>query len=384
MDLKEMTIDQLEERKAEIVVSLDNTEADLDLDALEQEVRSIKEELETRKAEEAKKAEIRASIAKGEGTVMQKFEQETPAVKTEEEIRSSAEYCEAWKNYIINNDPTECRSLLTTNVSGGVPVPTILEEGIKTAWENDDIMSRVRRTYVRGNLKVAFELSADPAYVHTEGTTAPTEEALTFGVVELVAANVKKWIKISDEVVALAGPEFVQYVRDELTYQIVKKEAALAVTDITGASTSNSSSAIGVPKITAAPSITVIPTAAANLSDQASNLVVIMNRLTEVEFLAAHVAGNFAVDPFAGIPRVYTSALPAYSTASAGDVYAIVGDLSAEQFNFPEGDGIVIKYDDVTLAEADMVKITGRRYAAHKITRPGRLCNIAKPSAQTT
>ena len=384
MDLKEMTIDQLEERKAEIIVSLDNSEAELDLDALEQEVRSIKEELETRKAEEAKKAEIRASIAKGEGTVMQKFEQETPAVKTEEEIRSSAEYCEAWKNYIINNDPTECRSLLTTNVSGGVPVPTILEEGIKTAWENDDIMSRVRRTYVRGNLKVAFELSADPAYVHTEGTTAPTEEALTFGVVELVAANVKKWIKISDEVVALAGPEFVQYVRDELTYQIVKKEAALAVTDITGASTSNSSSAIGVPKITAAPSITVIPTAAANLSDQASNLVVIMNRLTEVEFLSAFAAGNFAVDPFAGIPRVYTSALPAYSTASAGDVYAIVGDLSAEQFNFPEGDGIVIKYDDVTLAEADMVKITGRRYAAHKITRPGRLCNIAKPSAQTT
>ena len=384
MDLKEMTIDQLEERKAEIIVSLDNSEAELDLDALEQEVRSIKEELETRKAEEAKKAEIRASIAKGEGTVMQKFEQETPAVKTEEEIRSSAEYCEAWKNYIINNDPTECRSLLTTNVSGGVPVPTILEEGIKTAWENDDIMSRVRRTYVRGNLKVAFELSADPAYVHTEGTTAPTEEALTFGVVELIPANVKKWIKISDEVVALAGPEFVQYVRDELTYQIVKKEASLAVTDITGASTSNSSSAIGVPKITAAPSITVIPTAAANLSDQASNLVVIMNRLTEVEFLSAYAAGNFAIDPFAGIPRVYTSALPAYSTASEGAVYAIVGDLSAEQFNFPEGDGIVIKYDDVTLAEADMVKITGRRYAAHKITRPGRLCNIAKPSAQTT
>lgn len=382
MNIKEMTIEQLEERRSAIVAELDKPGADLD--ALEKEAREIKEELEARKADEAKKAEIRSSIAMGKGTVMQKFEQKVPTAKTDEEIRSSAEYCEAWKNYIINNDPTECRSLLTTNASGGVPVPTILEEGIKTAWENDDIMSRVRRTYVRGNLKVAFELSADPAYVHTEGTTAPTEEALTFGVVELIPANVKKWIKISDEVVALAGPEFVQYVRDELTYQIVKKEASLAVTDITGASTSNSSSAIGVPKITAAPSITVIPTAAANLSDQASNLVVIMNRLTEVEFLSAYAAGNFAVDPFAGIPRVYTSALPAYSTASEGAVYAIVGDLSAEQFNFPEGDGIVIKYDDVTLAEADMVKITGRRYAAHKITRPGRLCNIAKPSAQTT
>ena len=56
----------------------------------------------------------------------------------------------------------------------------------------------------------------------------------------------------------------------------------------------------------------------------------------------------------------------------------------AEQFNFPEGDGIVIKYDDMTLAEADMVKVIGRRYGAHKITRPGRLCNIAKPAAATT
>lgn len=382
MNIKEMTVEQLEERKGSIIVELDLPEADLN--ALEKEMRSIKDELNTRKAEEAKKAEIRATIAKGEGTIMQKFEQEKPAVRSDAEVRASAEYCEAWKNYIINNDPAECRSLLTTNASGAVPVPSILEAGIQTAWENDPIMSRVRRTYIRGNLKVAFELSADGAYVHTEGTSAPTEESLTIGVVELIPANVKKWIKISDEVVAMGGEEFVRYITDEITYQIVKKEAALAVGDITGAGTSNSSSAIGVPKVTAEPAVTTIPTAAANLSDQATNLVVVMNRLTEVEFLSAYAAGNFAVDPFAGLPRVYSSALPAYSTASAGDIYAIVGDLSAEQFNFPEGDGIVMKYDDLTLAEEDMVKIVGRRYAAHKITRPGRLCNIAKPNAETT
>lgn len=382
MELKKMTIEQLEERKEAIVQELDVPEADLD--ALEAEARSIKEELEARKAEEAKKAEIRAAVASGAGTVVKTFEEEKKVMPTIEEIRSSAEYCEAWKNYIINNDPSECRSLLTANASGTVPVPTILESGIQTAWENDPIMSRVRRTYIRGNLKVAFELSADGAYVHTEGTTAPTEESLTLGIVELIPANVKKWIKISDEVVAMGGEEFVRYITDEITYQIVKKEAALAVGDITAASTSNSSSAIGVPKVTMAPAITTIPTAAANLSDQATNLVVIMNRLTEVEFLSAYAAGNFAVDPFAGITKIYTSALPAYSTASDNAVYAIVGDLSAEQFNFPEGDGIVMKYDDMTLAETDMVKIIGRRYSAHKITRPGRLCNIAKPAAATT
>ena len=382
MDFKEMTVEQLEERKTAIDAELDSPEADLD--ALENEVRGIKTELESRKAEEAKKTEIRASIAQGEGKVMQTFESAAPAVKTNEEIRSSAEYCEAWKTYVMTGNDAECRALLTTQVSGTVPVPVILEGGVQTAWENDPIMSRVRRTFVRGNLKVAFELSADGAYEHVEGTTAPTEESLTLGVVELVPKNIKKWITISDEVVAMGGEEFVRYITDEITYQIVKKAAALGIADITGANTTNGSTAIGVPQVTEAPGLTTIAEAAAHLSDQASNVVVVMNRLTEVEFTKAFAAGNFAVDPFAGLPRIYTSALKAYNAASASDVYAIVGDLSALQFNYPEGDGIVLKYDDTSLAEKDLVKIVGRQYAAHKITRPGRLVNIVKPQAATT
>ena len=65
-------------------------------------------------------------------------------------------------------------------------------------------------------------------------------------------------------------------------------------------------------------------------------------------------------------------------------MYAIVGDLSAIQVNFPEGDGMVIKYDDLTNAEADMVKVVGRQYAAHGITKPGRLVNLTKPAEATT
>ena len=103
-----------------------------------------------------------------------------------------------------------------------------------------------------------------------------------------------------------------------------------------------------------------------------------MNRLTEVDFLAAQALGNFAIDPYAGIPRVYTSILPAYSAATSGATYAIVGDLSALQFNYPEGDGIVLKYDDLSLAEDDLIKIVGRQYAAHGVTAPGRLVKVAK------
>lgn len=382
MEMKDMTVEQLEERRSAIVTELDAPEADLD--ALEAEARAIKEELEARKSAEEKKAEIRASVAAGSGTVVKDFEMEEPKEMTEYEVRSSAEYCEAYKNYIITGNDQECRALLTTNASGIVPVPVIVESGIKTAWEKDPIMSRVKRTFVRGNLKVAFELSADPAYIHVEGTSAPTEEALSLGIVEMVPENIKKWITISDEAVTMGGEEFIRYIYDEIAYQIVKKAVEVGIADITGASTTSTSSAVGVAKVTEAPSITAIPTAAANLSDQATNIVVIMNRLSEVEFLAAYAAGNFGVDPFAGLPRLYTSALPSYATASAGDVYAIVGDLSGLQFNFPEGEGVVIKWDELSLAEKDMVKIVGRQYAAHAVTGLGRLCNIAKPSGAST
>ena len=379
MEFTEMTIEQLEARKAEIAEAVDAPEADLD--ALETEARSIREEIEKRRAEEAKRNEIRNAVAMGEGVVERKIEKEEVKKMTNEEVRASKEYLDAFANYIKTEDDKECRALLTTNASGGVPVPVLVDQIVRHAWENNTFTARLRKTYFKGNVKVAFERAADPAYVHTEGTSAPTEESLTLGIVEMIPANIKKWITISDEAVALGGEAFVRYVYEELTYQIIKKLVAVCVADVTGASADHSSSAVGVPVLKTAPAITTIPAAVANLSDEAQNLCVVMNRLTEVEFLSAYAAGNFAVDPFAGLPRVYTSALSAYSTLSENGVYAIVGDLSAIQVNYPEGEGVIIKWDDLSLAEEDMVKIVGRQYAAHKITAPGRLIKLTKPAA---
>ena len=84
---------------------------------------------------------------------------------------------------------------------------------------------------------------------------------------------------------------------------------------------------------------------------------------------------------FAGF--LFSDALPAYATASTNDVYAIVGDLGGAQVNYPEGDGVVIKYDDLSEAEADMVKVVGRQYCAYAVTAPGRFVNITKPAAAT-
>lgn len=383
MELKEMTIEELETRKQAIPGELDIEGADLD--ALEAELKSINAELENRKAVEAQKEEIRQTVAESTAPVIvQEFREEKREMKTNEEIRASKEYVDAFARYLINEDDRECRALLTVDASGSVPVPVIVDEIIRTAWENESILSRVRKTYIRGNLKVAFELSADGAYVHNEGTTAPTEEALALGIVTMIPKNIKKWIHISDEAIAMGGEALVRYIYDELTYQILKKLSALVVADIKGAKQVADADEASVAKITEAPALTTVADAFANLSDEASDTVIIMNKLTYANFKAAHAAGNFAVDPFEGFPVLFSSELPAYDSAAENAVYAIVGDLKGVQVNYPEGDGIVIKYDDVTEAEKDMVKIVGRQYAAHALTACGRFCVVAKPAAATT
>ena len=175
MEVKNMTIEQLESRKKEIVGLMDNDGANLD--ELEAEVREINTELEKRAADEAKRNEIRKAVASGtvQTQTVQEFRAERVAAPSNDEIRKSPEYINAFARYLQTNDPAECRSLLTTNASGYVPVPVIVDEIIRTAWDESDILSRVKKTNIKGNLKVAFELSADGAYVHTEGTTAPTE-----------------------------------------------------------------------------------------------------------------------------------------------------------------------------------------------------------------
>lgn len=378
MEIKNMTVEQLEERKVAIVAELDNEGADLD--ALEAEVRSIKEELEARAAEEAKKVEIRKTVAEVKAPVvtLEKIKEERKEMQTNEEIRASQEYVDAFARYLVSENDTEVRSLLTTQVSGSVPVPVIVDEIIRTAWEKSDILSRVRKTNIRGNLKVPFELSATGAWVHTEGTAAPTEESLALGIVEMIPRNIKKWIRVSDEAIAMGGETLVRYIYDELTYQIIKKLTELVIGDITTASTSASSSAVSVPAISANPALTTVATAFANLSDEAQNPVIIMNKLTYANFIGAQAGGNFSFDPFNGLSVLFCSALPAYSSASNNQVYAIVGDLRGAQVNYPEGEGIVIKYDDKSEAEADLVKIVGRQYAAHALTACNMFCNIKK------
>ena len=373
MEIKTMTIEELEARKLAIAEELEADGADLD--ALESEVRAIKEELENRKNAEAQKAEIRAAVAEGAGEVIQKIEVEERKMPTFEEIRKSDEYMNAYAEFLKTGDDSECRSLLTENTTGGtVAVPTLVEGRIRTAWENDPIMSRIRKTFIKGNLKVGFEISATDAGIHTEGATSGAgfvaEETLVLGIAELIPETVKKWITFSDEVMDMRGQEFLDYIMDEIEYKIVRKAVSLIIADIVNAPTTADADSASVAAITVTTRAAGdIVNAIAQLSDEATNLVIIMSKAVYAEYKNIQIGAQYAIDPFDGLPVLFCS--------DCG-TNVIVGDLDGVQANFPNGYEPTIKVDDLSMAEKDLVKVVGRLPMGHAVTACGRFCVIKK------
>lgn len=384
MDIKEMTVEELETRKAAIASEVMAEGADLD--ALEAEARGINAELETRKETEARKAELRKAVADGAGVetrnIVKENETMESTTKTVNEIRSSKEYLDAFVKYIKTEDDSECRALLSANGSGTVPVPSYVEDRIHTAWDRLGIMGLVRKTYIKGNLQVGFERSATAATVHTESTTPIDEETLTLGTVTLIPASIKKYIRVSDEALDLSGEAFLDYIYDELTYQIAKKAQSELIAKITALTASNTAATVAAGIVAGTPTIGLIAAAIGTLSDEAANPVVVMNKGSWAQFKAAQYAGSFNVDPFEGLPVHFDNSLPAYTSAgTAGTTWAIVGDFGVGAIaNFPNGDEIRIKVDDGDDAEADLVKFIGRQYVGLGAVADKAFCKVTFPA----
>ena len=362
------TIEELEERKAQIATELETAE---DLDALETEARAINAELEQRR-EEARQAEEVRKAAAEVGKETRKFEEEKKM--TDMEVRNSKEYIEAFANYIKTNDDKECRALLTELATGGVvPVPDFVEGIIRTAWEREGIMSRVRKSYIKGILKIGFERSATGAVIHEEGDEAPDEETLVLGIVSLVPETLKKWITISTEAMDLSGEEFLQYIYDEVTYQIAKAAADSLINKVINAATTSSSTAVGIAEVAVSTiAIDSVAQAIGYLADAATDPIVVINKASYGAFESLRLNNNYAASPFQGLPVEYNSQIEAVSSATTGDCVAIVGDFGrGAHANFPNGEEIKFTFDPYSLAEADMVKIVGRRYAGMGIVGPG-------------
>ena len=349
-EVKDMSIEQLEERKVAIAAEIELDGADLD--ALESEIRSINAELESRKAAEEKRAEIRSAVAAGKGTVIEKVKEE---VKTMDNEQRKTELIDALAEYIKGNATAEQRAmLLSTNATGGtVKVSDIVDDFIWTDWDNSPILSRIRKVYVQGNYSVGYEASATGAVKHTEGAAAPTEETLTLAYINFVAQYYKKWIRVSDTVLALKGRAFMDYLMDEFGHQLAIALENAVVAEIAASTLS--------AKVTNDIDNTAVMAGFARLSDEATNPVVIISKATYAAIMNERATTGAKIeDPFNGFEVLFNNTVTGL----------LVGDLDGVVANFPEGEDFKFIVDDTSLAEQDLVKIVGKILADIHLVRP--------------
>ena len=350
-----------------------------DIEALNAEMDTLMENRAALEKAAAEKRSLLEKVATATANPIEKVE-ERDTKMAEIETRNTKEYIDAYARYIRTEDDRELRALITENTTNGtIPVPELVYDVVKTAWNREGITALVRKSYMKGNLKVGFELSASDATVHTEGQTV-SEETLTLGVVELIPAAIKKWVSISDEAIDMTGEQFIRYIYDELTYKIAQKAADTLIAKIEACGTQSTATCVGVPVVTASSiAMGTIAEAIDNLSDEAANPTIIMNKLTWANFKAVQYANGYGADPFEGLNVAFNSTIKAFSAASTGDTYAIVGDLDqGALMNFPNGDEITIKRDDYTLATSDLVRFIGREFVGIGVVAPNAFVKIQK------
>lgn len=386
MDIKDMTLTDIESRLAELDNLVETSENTEEISAMTEEVRSLKErkvELEAIEERKANAKELEENKPTETVNTIEVKEEERKMQKIEE-YRNSKEYIDAFAEYVKTGKDEELRALLTTNVgdAGQIAVPDFVSDTIKTDWLESEILGEVQRISVKGNFKQQFELSAGDAVIHNEGSGAVSEEELTFGTVTLFPESIKKWKSVSDEVMDMKGQAFLEYITKELSYRITNKAEDILLDKIVALGTSATSTAVNAKVVKAGAALGTIALALGELNAEAKNPVVVMHPSTKAAFKAAVYAGQFNADPFEGLKVVLTNNLPSISSASENDTYAIVGDFKFGALaNFPSGEQIQIKIDDKTNMKADLVDILGREYVALEPVACRAFVKITKPAS---
>lgn len=240
MEIRTATIEELIERKKTIAVEVEAEGADLD--ALGEEVRSINAEIETRKANEAKKVEIRKAVAEGNGKVITEKKEDKKMNPTEERANALAERGK------YNIPTAEIRSTLVS--SSTVATPTGVS-GINDAVGNGgtllDFIKVVDCSGMGANRVAYIATEAEYAADQTEGSAAAAKEA-TFGYIDITPANVAMYAQISKQVKKQSPLMYEQKVTEQSMKSIKKaviKKVATAMNDSTLISTITATTSAG-------------------------------------------------------------------------------------------------------------------------------------------
>lgn len=397
---KNKIVDEVEKRKAEFESANVEKRDELlaQVEELTKEAKALDSEI--KELEETKNAYKEQEERMSMTNTLSKVEERKEQVM-EKNILETKEYTKMYADYIRGKvDEKEIRSYLrqanlaTTN--GAVPIPQIMQGFVETAWAEYGKFSRlVSETFEAGILRIPVEVSADGANWHDENGEAVTQEEITLGQIILQPKMIKKFIALTDELMAMAEDEFLRYVSDELVYRVILAldEAIINRTD------ANSLGVIGVlgntytEQVSADLDFNVINQAIAELITF-DDLTIAMNPKTFFNnfmgltdqvgnpiFRIVHDNEGRPTYFLSGHRVEFTNAIPAYDDVVAGSPYAVVGNFRrGYRLNYQQGRDVITLVDPYTLATEDIVRMIGRLYVAGNVVKPKHFAQLNKPT----
>ena len=197
MDFTTMTVEELEARRVQIGVEVEQDGADLD--ALEAEIKGIKAELDARRANAAKQAEIRKTVAEGAGVVIDEIPQ-APIPQEERTMfkRDSVEYRDAWTKHIIGRELNEEERAALT--SAGAVIPTMT---VNAVWDKltgpAELLGKVDVSQFPTYVRFPKATTKGAATAHAVGGTI-TESSDVIGYVDLIPNEYVKLLTVGADI----------------------------------------------------------------------------------------------------------------------------------------------------------------------------------------
>lgn len=416
--MAEENIEKLNARKAEISETIETRTAEFESSDVEtrenilSEIEDVKNEAESIDKEIAELEDVKNTFKEQEERMSLSKNLSKPVIEErknqmeEVNVLKSAEYTQMYADMIRGRiDEKEVRSYLNQRADAAnlatttqyVPIPEIMQGFVETAWYTYGKFSRlVSETFEPAILKIPVEVSADGANWHDENDDPVTQESITFGQIILQPKMIKKFIALTDELMAMAAQDFLRYISDELVYRVILAldEAIINRTDANGLGVIGIAGNTLTESVSAALDFNVINeavselvtfediTIAMNPATFFKNFMGLTDQVGNPIYRVVHDNENRPQYYLSGYRVEFTQALPAYDDADPADVYAVVGNFRrGYRLNYPQGRNVITLVDPYTLATEDVVRMIGRLYVAGNVVKPKHFAAISVPAS---
>lgn len=224
--------EEIEARLAAIRNEMDAPDADID--ALTEEVRGLKTELDQINEAAEKRRKLREAVSGGAGMMVRDFHPHNSEDKPF--AVDSEEYRTAWLKHMQGRELNAAEQRAFTASNGAIS-KLVVNDIMTVVRDHAHLMERITMVYSASKITYYVEGTINPAQDHTENATI-TPDSDTLTPVELSPAEITKMVQVSESARQMSIPMFNSWLTTMLGEAIARFINSKIIAAISGAATS--------------------------------------------------------------------------------------------------------------------------------------------------